>query len=450
MFARARIPIVAIVGRPNVGKSTLFNRFAGHRRALVADTPGLTRDRIAEQLEVAGRHIVLVDTAGLDPDAEAGLESAVQAQAESAIRDADAVLFVVDGKAGLLPEDEEIARTLRRTRKPLVLAVNKVDQPTHHRDRVLEFHGLGFEHVHAVSGEHGGGAFDALEALVGALPPEDEAPGDDDDALRIAIVGRPNVGKSSLANRLLGQERVVVSAEAGTTRDAIDVRFEHEGRGYVLVDTAGLRRPGRRRGTGERIGALMTVRALERAEVALLVVDASEGPTDQDAHVGRAIHDLGRAVVVVANKWDLVEAGQRSELRERIDHALRFLVDAPLVNLSALTGAGVAKLLPAVAHVADSAARRIPTGDLNRWLQEVAARNPPGMAKRGKARAPIKFQYASQVGVHPPAFVLFCSDAEGVPPAYRRYLENQLRAAFGFEGTPIRLRLRDRERRGED
>ena len=286
MHERAHTPIVAIVGRPNVGKSTLFNRYAGHRRALVADSPGLTRDRIVEEIEVAGRHILLVDTAGLDPDAESGLARAVQAQAESAIRDADAVLFVVDGKAGLLPEDESIARTLRRTDKPLVLAVNKIDRVTHHQGRVLEFHGLGFEHVHGVSGEHGTGAFEALEALVGALPgrePEDEE--GKDERLRITIVGRPNVGKSSLTNRLLGEERVVVSEDAGTTRDAIDVAFEHAGRALVLVDTAGLRRPGRRRGTGELIGALMTVRSLERAEVALLVVDASEGLTDQDDDV---------------------------------------------------------------------------------------------------------------------------------------------------------------------
>lgn len=441
-----RIPIVAIVGRPNVGKSTLFNRFAGHRRALVADSPGLTRDRIAEQLDVEGRRIMLVDTAGLDPDAEVGLESAIQAQAESAIRDADAVLFVVDGKAGLLPEDEAIARTLRRTRKPLLLAVNKIDQPTHHADRVLEFYGLGFERVHGVSAEHGGGAFDALEELVAALAPESEQPEPTGDTLRIAIVGRPNAGKSSLTNRLLGQDRVVVSAEAGTTRDAIDVHFEHDGRDFVLVDTAGLRRPGRRQGTGERVGALMTVRALERAQVALLVVDASEGLTDQDAHVGRLIQDLGRAVVVVANKWDRVEQGDRPEVKEAVAHGLRFLADAPIVNLSALTGAGLRKLLPAIVRVADSAARRIPTAELNRWLQDVVARNPPGMARQGKGRNPIKFQYASQVGVNPPAFVLFCTDADSVLPAYRRFLENRLRAEFDFAGTPLRLLVRSRKR----
>jgi len=449
MSSSAPIPIVAIIGRPNVGKSTLFNRFAGHRRALVADSPGLTRDRIAEELEVAGRRILLVDTAGLDPDAERGLETAIQAQAESALRNADAILFVVDGKVGLLPEDESIARTLRKTRKPILLAVNKIDQPQHHADRVLEFHSLGFEAIQGVSGEHGGGAFDALETLVGRLPQEttDAEPSDETASLRIAVVGRPNVGKSSLTNRILGQERVVVSAEAGTTRDAIDVHFRIGTQDYVFVDTAGLRRPGRRSGTGERVGALMTVRALERADVALLVLDCEQGPTDQDAHVGRMVQDLGRAVVVVANKWDRVPTEARDEMKERIQHALRFMVEAPVVTLSALTGSGLRKLMPAVARVAESAAQRVPTSDLNRWLQDAVARNPPGMTRHGKGRAPVKFQYGSQVGVHPPTFVLFCTDPDSLPAAYPRFLENQLRSAFGFEGTPLKLLIRKRARR---
>ncbi|MAJ61444.1 MAG: ribosome biogenesis GTPase Der [bacterium TMED88] len=449
MSSSAPIPIVAIIGRPNVGKSTLFNRFAGHRRALVADSPGLTRDRIAEELEVAGRRILLVDTAGLDPDPEKGLEAAIQAQAESALRDADAIFFVVDGKVGLLPEDESIARTLRKTRKPILLAVNKIDQPQHHADRVLEFHSLGFESIQGVSGEHGGGAFDALESLVESLPREtaDEEPSGQADSFRIAVVGRPNVGKSSLTNRVLGQDRVVVSSEAGTTRDAIDVHFRIGEQNYVFVDTAGLRRPGRRSGTGERIGALMTVRALERAQVALLVVDCEQGPADQDAHVGRMVQDLGRAVVVVANKWDRVPTEVRSEMKERIQHALRFMVEAPIVTLSALTGSGLRKLMPAVARVAESAAQRISTSDLNRWLQDAVARNPPGMTRHGKGRAPVKFQYGSQVGVHPPTFVLFCTDPDSLPAAYPRFLENQLRSTFGFEGTPLKLLIRKRARR---
>jgi len=446
MESTDRIPIIAIVGRPNVGKSTLFNRYAGWRRALVADSPGMTRDRIAEEVEIQGRVIRLVDTAGLDPDAERGLPAAVQAQAESALRDADAILFVVDGKAGLLPQDEAIARTLRRARKPLSVVVNKIDDPRHHQDRVLDFFSLGFERLQGVSAEHGGGAFDALEELVDALPaPEEESVSTETGVPRLALVGRPNVGKSSLMNRLLGQERVVVSAEAGTTRDSIDIEFEFAGDPFVLVDTAGLRRPGRREGTGERIGALMAVRALERAQVALLVVDLSEGLTDQDAHVARLARDMGVAVVVVGNKRDCVPGETRKEVLEGVQHGLRFIEDAPIVSLSALTGASVGKLLPVVQRVAEAGARRIPTAELNRWLEDTVRRHDPGMARKGPKTRPLKFLYASQVGVQPPRFVIFCTEPESVGVSYQRYLENQLRDSFGFEGSPLRLHLRARK-----
>jgi GTP-binding protein len=440
-----RIPIVAIVGRPNVGKSTLFNRYAGHRRALVADSPGLTRDRIVEEIELADRRFLLVDTAGLDPSARDGLTGAMQAQAEAAVAEADAILFVVDGKAGLLPEDATIAATLRKTRKPLGLVVNKIDRPDKHADRILDFYQLGFERVNAVSAEHGGGAFDALEELVKELPECGPAP-DVEGELRVAIVGRPNVGKSSLTNRLLGEERVVVSDVAGTTRDSIDTRLELEGDAFVLVDTAGLRRPGRRSGTGEKIGALMTVRSLERAQVALLLVDASEGFTDQDAHVARMIRDLGCSAVVVINKWDVVRAEGRKAIREQVAHGLRFMADAPQLALSAKTGKGVRKLFPLVRRVAESAGRWIGTAELNRWMADAVAKHDPGIARRGPSHRQVKFQYASQVGVYPPKFVLFCTDADAVGEAYRRYLENRLRDTFDIEGSPIQLILRSRRR----
>ncbi|HIG01126.1 MAG TPA: ribosome biogenesis GTPase Der [Myxococcales bacterium] len=445
MDSSAPIPIVAIVGRPNVGKSTLFNRYAGWRRALVADSPGLTRDRIAEELEIQGRAIRLVDTAGLDAAAERGLPAAVQAQAESAVRDADAILFVVDGKAGLLPEDEAIAQTLRRTRKPLSLLVNKIDNPRHHEDRLLDFYSLGFERLKGISAEHGGGAFDALEDLVDALPQHNDDAIPTDPAIpRIALVGRPNVGKSSLMNRLLGEERVVVSDEAGTTRDAIDIQFEYEGESYVLVDTAGMRRPGRREGTGERVGALMAVRALERAQVALVVVDAEEGLTDQDAHVARLARDMGVSVVIVANKRDRLDGEQRKLALEDVQHGLRFLEDAPIVSLSALTGAGLSRLLPAIRRVTEASLRRVPTAELNRWLADAIRRHDPGMARKGNRTTPLKFLYASQVGVQPPRFVIFCTDPDSVMVSYRRYLENRLRDSFGFEGCPLRVHLRGR------
>jgi GTP-binding protein len=315
MHPSSQLPIVAIVGRPNVGKSTLFNRYAGRRRALVEDTPGITRDRIAEEVEVGERRILLVDTAGLDPGADEGLPGAVQALARSAIADADAVLFLVDGKAGLLPEDEALARIFHRASKPVLLGVNKIDLPQHDV-RMAEFHGLGFDRTRAFSAEHGRGAWDGLEELVAELP-ETGAEAAADAGIRIAVVGRPNVGKSSLVNRLVGEERVVVSDVPGTTRDAIDTRVTVDGDVFTLVDTAGLRRPGRRDRTAERPSALMTVRSLERAEVALIVIDADEGFTDQDARIARLARERGCASLVLANKWDLV--GRRYVTKPHLD-----------------------------------------------------------------------------------------------------------------------------------
>lgn len=447
MSVRA-LPIVAIVGRPNVGKSTLFNRFAGRRRALVENTPGLTRDRITAEVEVGGRRLVVVDTAGLDPEADAGLPEAVQAQARTAIAEADAIVFVVDGQAGLLPEDERIARALRRTDKPIALAVNKIDHQKH-AARVGEFHRLGLEPTLGVSATHGIHAFDLLEALAAKLPGSAAPAPEPDGAIRVAVVGRPNVGKSSLVNRLLGAERVVVSAEPGTTRDAVDTRLERDGEAYVIVDTAGIRRAGRR-GTGaERGGALMAVRALERADVALLVVDAREGPTDQDARVAGLVQERGRPAVIVANKWDLVTpragAAGRSVLAA-IRERLGFLAGAPVVALSARTGAHVGRIFPVVRHLVASAQRRIPTAELNRWLEDATARHQPALGTRGTRRRPIRFFYATQTAVAPPTFVLFCTDPAAIQDGYRRYLENRLREAFGLEGVPLRLRLRARRR----
>ncbi len=451
MATRSTPPLVAIVGRPNVGKSTLFNRYAGHRRALVYDTPGITRDRIAEEVTIAGRRVRLVDTAGLDPDApgEADLGEAVQAQARSAVADADAILFVVDGAAGLLPEDEAIARTLRRATVPLAVAVNKVDVPAHAR-RVDEFHKLGLEPLRAVSAEHGGGAFDLLEELVAALPAQEGADEDGEpeasDEIRVAIVGRPNVGKSSLVNRLLGEQRVVVSSVPGTTRDAIDIRIERDDGVFVLVDTAGLRRPGRRTRTAERGSALMTVRSLDRAQVALLLIDAEEGFTDQDARVGHLVRERGCAVAVLANKWDRVSAERSESLLEAIGHGLRFMADTPVVSVSARTGARVNRIWPLVTDLVRAGERRIPTAELNRWLEEAVRRHEPSMARRGTSRRPIKFFYGTQTGVNPPTFLLFCTEPKAITAAYRRFLENRLRERFDLAGTPVRLRLRARTR----
>ncbi len=494
------LPIVAIVGRPNVGKSRLFNRYAGHRRALVEDLPGVTRDRIAEEVSLLGRRFLLVDTAGLDPAQGEGLAAAVQSQARAAVEQADAILFVVDGQSGLLPEDAEIARTLRRTDKPVALAVNKIDLPEH-RDRVSEFYSLGFDMLYAISAEHGGGAFELLETLVASLddapadlgaesdpsifssftdgkreiPDYSEEPldgdfgedakdekegkdvfeqtsgkaeeGDPVEEIRVAVVGRPNVGKSSLVNRLLGEERVVVSEVPGTTRDAIDTRLEVGEQPFVFVDTAGLRRPGRRAQNVERVSALMTVRALERAHVALVLVDASEGIGDQDAHIASLVRARGCAALVLANKWDQVNGEDGKAILESIAHGLRFMTDVPVMSISALTGARVGRLFPAIQRVAAEGRRRVSTSELNRWLQETVRRHEPALGRRsGHSRRPIKFFYGVQIGTRPPTFLFFCTRPQSVQTAYRRYLENRLRERFGFDGTAIRLRFRSRGR----
>jgi GTP-binding protein len=456
MSLQPTLPIVAIVGRPNVGKSRLFNRYAGHRRALVEGSPGVTRDRIAEEIVVEGRAILLVDTAGLEPDPKTDLSAAIQAQARSAVEAADAILFVVDGQAGLLPEDEEIARTLRRASKPVSVAVNKIDHPGH-MDRVTEFFRLGLEAPRPISAEHGTGAFDALEALVSAIPRSAHesstlesatrlARERGDDEIRVALVGRPNVGKSSMVNRLLGEDRVVVSSVPGTTRDSVDLQLDVEGQRFILVDTAGLRRPGRRRGGIERASALMTVKSLDRAQVALLLIDAGEGFTEQDAHVASAIRERGCGAVVLANKWDLVAGEDASQVLEQIRHGLRFMSDAPILSVSAKTGARLGRVFGVVRKVVRAGGRRIPTADLNRWLQETVRLHEPSMARRGPRRKPIKFFYATQTEIYPPRFLLFCSDPEAIASSYRRFLENQLRQAFDFAGTPLRLRLRSRSR----
>lgn len=446
-----RLPVVALVGRPNVGKSTLFNRYAGYRRALVADQPGLTRDRIAERIVVEGRAIWVVDTAGLDPvRGEAELDTAIQAQARSAIENADVILFIVDGKLGLVPEDESIATSLRRAGKPLALLVNKIDQPMHHQDRINEFYALGIEHTYAVSAEHGGGCFDALERVLEALPEPEAVARDEEGAHRVAIVGRPNVGKSSVANRLSGEERVVVSNAPGTTRDAIDIRITRDGEEYVLVDTAGIRKVGKRQGPGEHGGALMTLRSLERADVALLVVDAADGIADQDARVASLMREQGCAAVVLANKWDLVDGEDRAERLEDIRHGLRFMADVPIVPVSAKTGAGFKQLFARLREVMAAGDQRIPTADLNRWLRDVAEKHPPSMASKGASRRPNKLFYASQVGVRPPTIVVFCTDPKAIQTSYVRFLENQLRESFGFTGTPVRVRLRKRSGRREE
>ncbi len=449
------IPIIAIVGRPNVGKSTLFNRFAGRRRALVDDSPGITRDRIVEEVEVGSRRVLLVDTAGLDPEPESGIDAAIQSQVQTAIEQADAILLVVDGRAGLIPQEEELARLLRRTERPVAVAVNKVDTPSH-AALVAEFYALGLDPIRGISAEHGAGAWDLLEELAGAIP---EGPGEGaregleaEGELHIALVGRPNVGKSSLLNRILGSERVVVSDVPGTTRDTVDIRLERADGAYVFVDTAGLRRPGRRRRTAEKGSALMTVRALERADIALVIADAGDGFTEQDAHIVALVRERGCATALLLNKWDLVQArddGSRERVASTVERRLRGLSDVPVLRISAKTGKGVERIFPRILKLGSAYSLRVPTAELNRWLEDCVRLHEPAMAQRGSRRRPIKFFYATQTGTGPPSFLLFCTEPESVQPSYRRFLENRLRERFDLEGAPIRIRLRARHDNGE-
>jgi len=437
-------PIVAIIGRPNVGKSTLFNRYAGYRRALVDDTPGLTRDRIAEEVAVGARRVLLVDTAGLDAEPDSKVDAAVQGQARAALEHADAILFVVDGRAGLVPQERELARFLQRSKKPVAVAVNKIDAPQH-QSLVAEFHALGLARVQGVSAEHGSGAWDLLEALVAEIPPREEPKPSEGEPIRIALVGRPNVGKSSLLNRLVGAERVVVSDEPGTTRDAIDVSLELGTERFVFVDTAGIRRPGRRDRLAERGSALMAIRAIERADVALVLIDGAEGFRDQDAHLLGLVRERGRACALLVNKFDLV--GERARaLAEEVERRLRGMPDIPVLHISARTGKGVGRILALARRLATSARREIPTAELNRWLQAAVEKHEPAMAQRGPRRRPMKFFYATQTATRPPTFVLFCTEPAAVQPAYRRFLENRLRERFELAGVPVRLRLRKRSK----
>jgi GTPase len=433
------IPKVALVGRPNVGKSTLFNRICGRRKAITDARPGSTRDRNYAQTSWQGAAFELIDTGGLLLGSADPLLGPATAQAERAIDEADLVLLVVDARAGLLPDDVAIARRLRRLGKRVVVAVNKVEGLA---DGLEEFAPLGFDRMLPLSAEHGQGVGDLLDAGLADLPrvaPPDEP----EPSLRLALVGRPNVGKSSLVNRLLGQERSVVSAIPGTTRDAVDSLLERDGRRYLLVDTAGIRRERLLKENVDHVGVVQARRSIARADVAVLVLDAIEGLREMDATIGGDIQKAGRAVVVAVNKWDLArERGlDRRQMQEAARDALKFLAYAPIVYVSARTGYGLGSLLKAAQAARKSALTRVTTGEFNRLLASAAAKLAPKAAKGG---APVKILFGTQVGVAPPTFVLSLNHPVDLHFSYKRYLENQLRAAFGFQGTPVVLNVRHR------
>jgi GTP-binding protein len=457
------LPVVAIVGRPNVGKSTLFNRLIGFKKAVVDDRPGVTRDRLYEEAEILGHRFMVMDTGGLEPAPDSDLLAAMRVQSLVAVEEADVIVFLVDARRGLTPADEEVADLLRRATKPVVLAVNKVDGQKH-EELAADFWQLGFDTLHTISSAHGRGIYEMLEAVVAHLPELDDLGEEDEltdeqlsgefeapepvDAIRIAVIGRPNIGKSTLINRLLGVERHLVHDAPGTTMDPVDSVLETRDQRYVLVDTAGVRRKARIDDQLERFVSLRSIRAIERCHVSLLMMDATEGPTDQDARLAELVAARGRALILLLNKWDLVKTledvsarSTEDALRQRLPHAIW----APHLFISAKTGKGLHRILPTVNRVYECFDRRVPTAELNRFLEwAVIQHTPPQRYHR-----PVRLHYCTQARVRPPTFIFFSNTPEGIRAPYRRYLANRLRQEFDFEGTPLRMHFRRRRKLGE-
>jgi GTP-binding protein len=434
--------LVAIVGRPNVGKSTLFNRLVGYSKAIVDDAPGITRDRNYAPVDLAGRPVTLVDTGGFDSAEKVGMMAQVRAQTLAAVEEADLIILLTDGKQGLSPHDRDLVDILRRGQRPFLLAVNKIDSPEK-EDLLSEFHELGISPVLPISASHGYGVRSFVDHVADMLP---ELPRPDSlkDVVRVSVIGRPNVGKSSLINRLIGEERTLVTDIPGTTRDPVDIMVEREGRPYLFVDTAGIRRKGKVSHKVEKFSVMRSLRSLERSDVALLLVDAAEGVTDQDAHVAGYAVESGRAVILVFNKWDLVKEKNKAQkkIRGYFDLKLRFLSFAPYVTASALSGLRVERVFPLIDEVFEQFSTRFPTGQVNRVLEKAVEMHTPPYAGRGR----LKFFYATQASVRPPTFVVFVNKPDKVHFSYHRYLSNTFREAFGLDKVPVRVLLRHRNK----
>ena len=441
MAKRKSKPIVAVVGRPNVGKSTLFNALAGENISIVKDTPGITRDRIYADIHWLDMTFTLIDTGGIEPDSKDVILSQMREQAEIAMETADVIIFLVDVKQGLVDADSKVADMLRRSRKPVLLVVNKVDSFDKYMAEVYEFYNLGLGDPIAVSAVHGHGTGDLLDACVQYFPPEDEEE-EEDDAIKVAVIGKPNAGKSSLVNKILGEERVIVSNVAGTTRDAIDSRFTNDKGNFVFIDTAGMRKKSKIEEDIEKYSVLRATMAIDRADVCLIMIDATEGVTEQDTKVAGMAHEAGKASIIVVNKWDLVEKDDKTMARmtEEIRRDLAYMTYAPILFISAKTGQRVDKLFDMIDYVANQAAFRVTTGMLNTVLADAQTRVQPPTDKGRR----LKIYYMTQVGVKPPHFVVFCNDRRLFHFSYQRYLENCIRSTFRLEGTPIILSIREK------
>lgn len=434
-------PIVAIVGRPNVGKSTLFNQIGKKRVSIVEDFPGVTRDRIYLDAEWLNREFTMIDTGGIETDTEDKILTAIRHQAKLAMEEADAILFLVDGRAGVTTADEEVATLLRRTKKPVILGVNKIDN-INNQELIYDFYTLGLGEPIPISAVNSMNLGDLLDKIIEVLPEESHVH-DDKDEIRVALIGRPNVGKSSLVNAMLGEDRVIVSDIPGTTRDAIDTHFIKDGITFSLIDTAGMRRKGKIDLPVERYSVMRSLRAVDRSDVVLMVIDATSGVTEQDKKIAGYAHEAGKAVVIVVNKWDLVEKDDKTTLRftEDIRHELIFMQYAPVVFTSALTKQRVHRLTELIKYVADQHTMRVQTSVLNEVITDAVDINPPPSVKGRR----LKIFFATQPDVKPPTFILFVNDPEIMHFSYLRFIENRLRESFGFEGTPIKLIVRGRK-----
>ncbi|EKG0735607.1 ribosome biogenesis GTPase Der [Listeria monocytogenes] len=433
-------PVVAIVGRPNVGKSTIFNRIVGERVSIVEDVPGVTRDRIYNSAEWLGKEFNIIDTGGIDLSDEPFLEQ-IRAQAEIAIDEADVIIFITNGREGVTDADEQVAKILYRSNKPIVLAINKVDNPEM-RDQIYDFYSLGFGEPYPISGSHGLGLGDMLDAVRAHFPKEEEEEYPD-DTVKFSLIGRPNVGKSSILNALLGEDRVIVSDIAGTTRDAIDTTYTFDGQDYVMIDTAGMRKRGKVYESTEKYSVLRAMRAIERSDVVLVVINAEEGIREQDKRIAGYAHDAGRAIIIVVNKWDAINKDEKTinVWTEDIREQFQFLSYAPIVFVSAKTKQRINNLFPLINQVSDNHSLRVQSSMLNDVISDAVAMNPSPMDK-GKR---LKIFYTTQVAVKPPTFVVFVNDPELMHFSYERFLENRIREAFPFEGTPIRVIARKRK-----